>query len=53
MVATTVAATDGEGGGISGGWIAFIVVIALIALIALGAMVYMLGKRSKKGGPTA
>jgi hypothetical protein len=52
MVTTTVVATDGEGGGISGGWIAFIVVIALIALAALGAMVYMLGK-SKKGGPVA
>jgi len=52
MVTTTVVATDGDGG-ISGGWIAFIVVVGLIALGALGAMAYMLSKSGKKGGPTA
>jgi len=52
-VTTTLAPVEGEdGGGISGGWIAFIAVIAVIAVAALSTMVYMLGKRSK-GGPAA
>jgi hypothetical protein len=53
MVTTTATAAEEGDGGISGGWIAFIVVIALIALAALALMVYMLGKRSNKGGPAA
>jgi hypothetical protein len=53
MVTTTIAPVEEDGGGISGGWIAFIAVIAVIALAALSTMVYMLGKRNSKGGPTA
>jgi hypothetical protein len=53
MVTTSVAPAEEEGGGLSGGWIAFIVVIAVIALAALSTMVYLLGKRSSKGGPSA
>jgi hypothetical protein len=52
MVTTTLAPVEGEGGGLSGGWIAFIAVIAVVAVAALSTMVYMLGKRSK-GGPAA
>ncbi len=53
MVTTSLAPVEGEGGGLSGGWIAFIAVIAVVAVAALSTMVYMLGKRSSKGGPTA
>jgi hypothetical protein len=49
---TAVTTPEEKGGGISGGWIAFIAVVAVLALAALGTVVYMLGKRSK-GGPTA
>ena len=51
VVATTLVPGEGEDGGLSGGWIAFIAVIAVIAVAALSTMVYMLGKRSGKGGP--
>ena len=50
-VTTTLVPGEGEDGGISGGWIAFIAVIAVLAVAALSTMVYMLGKRSGKGGP--
>lgn len=54
VVATSVAeGAEDDGGGLSGGWIAFIVVIAVIALAALSTMVYMLGRKSGKGGPSA
>jgi len=47
MVTTTVAAVEGEGGGLSGGWIAFIVVIAAAVVGGMGVFVYRLGKGSK------
>ncbi len=47
----TVAEEDG--GRLSGGWIALIAVVAVLALAALGTTVYMIGKRSSKGGPAA
>jgi hypothetical protein len=51
--ATTVTVVADDSGGLSGGWIAFIVVIAVVALAALSTMVYMLGRRGSKGGPAA
>ena len=48
MVTTTIGAVaDGEGGGLSGGWIAFIAVIAVAAVSGMGVFVYRLGKGSK------
>ena len=47
MVTTTVAAAEGEDGGLSGGWIAFIVVIAVVVVGGMGVFVYRLGKGGK------
>lgn len=47
LVTTTVAAAEGEDGGLSGGWIAFIAVIAVVAVGGMGMFVYRLGKGNK------
>jgi hypothetical protein len=43
---------DGEGAGLSTGWIVLIAVAAAIVLIILGILFYLLGRNGRRGGPT-
>ena len=53
MQTPITSAVGTEGGGLSNGRIALVVVAALVALVALVAVIYLVGKKRKRGGPAA
>ena len=53
MQTPITSAVGTEGGGLSNGRIALVVVAALVALVALVALIYLVGKKRKRGGPAA